>query len=110
MNQHTPGPWTAYNSKGGSIYKNWRVIDSRKILIAKIEELPGGESELANARLIAAAPAMFAALEYVTNWHREHDSGEGELFGLDYVTACINALRSANPDWHTTPRTGHAHD
>ncbi len=42
---------------------------------------------------------MKAALEYVVRYHREHDSGEGELFGLDFVTACIAALRDDDPNW-----------
>lgn len=49
----------------------------------------------ANARLIASAPALLEACQYVVNWHREHDSGEGELFGLDFVTSCIAAIRLA---------------
>lgn len=49
----------------------------------------------AGAHLLAAAPDMLAALQYVVDYHREHDSGEGELFGLDYVTTCIAAIRKA---------------
>jgi hypothetical protein len=48
-----------------------------------------------NARLIAAAPELLEACQYVVKWHREHDSGEGELFGLDFVTTCIAAIRKA---------------
>lgn len=59
----TPGDWRHYNSKGGRIYQNWRVIDKRKVCIAKIEELPGGESEMANAQAIAALPKLLDALE-----------------------------------------------
>jgi len=49
----------------------------------------------ANAALIAAAPELLEAAKYVVRWHREHDSGEGELYGLDYVTTCIAAIRKA---------------
>lgn len=59
----TPGDWRHYNSKGGRIYQNWRIIDKRKVCIAKIEELPGGESEMANAQAIAALPKLLEALE-----------------------------------------------
>ena len=38
---------------------------------------------------------LLEACKYVVNWHREHDSGEGELFGLDYVTTCISAIVKA---------------
>lgn len=69
--------------------------------VAKISELPwiNGKSnwvqEVANARLIAAAPELLAACQYVVKWHREHDSGEGELYGLDFVTTCIGAIAKA---------------
>ena len=43
-------------------------------------------------RLIAGAPALLEACQEVVKWHREHDSGEGELFGLDFVTDCIDAI------------------
>jgi len=49
----------------------------------------------ANAQLIAAAPELLDALKYVVNYHRENDSGEGELFGLDYVITCIAAITKA---------------
>jgi hypothetical protein len=38
---------------------------------------------------------MLEALKYVVQYHQEHDSGEGELFGLDFVTTCIGAIRKA---------------
>lgn len=38
---------------------------------------------------------LLAACKYVVQYHRENDSGEGELFGLDFVTTCINAIRKA---------------
>ena len=49
----------------------------------------------ANARLIDAAPELLAACQYVVNWHREHDSGDGELYGLDFVITCISAIDKA---------------
>ena len=47
------------------------------------------------AILIAAAPELLEALKYVVSYHKKHDSGEGELFGLDYVTTCIAAIAKA---------------
>lgn len=38
---------------------------------------------------------LLEACKYVIRYHREHDSGGGELFGLDFVTTCINAVRNA---------------
>ena len=53
----------------------------------------------ANAEFIVRAhnshDDLLEALKYVVSWHRENDSGEGELFGLDYVTTCIAAIAKA---------------
>lgn len=48
-----------------------------------------------NTAIIAAAPELLAALEYVVNWHRENDNGEGDLFGRDYITTAIAAILKA---------------
>ena len=42
---------------------------------------------------------LLEACKYVVSYHRENDSGEGELFGLDYVTTCIGAIRKAEPNY-----------
>jgi len=42
-----------------------------------------------------AGPALLEACKYVVRHHRENDSGEGELFGLDFVTTCIAAIAKA---------------
>ena len=49
----------------------------------------------ADAKLLAAAPDLLEALCCVVRWHREHDSGAGELFGRDYVTTSIFAIAKA---------------
>lgn len=46
-------------------------------------------------KLYAAAPELLEACKYVVNYHREHDTGEGELYGLDFVTTCIAAIAKA---------------
>ena len=97
--QHTPGPWEVTNTDKDTITIVRRGVFTVAALWSSTQ--PRYEQE-ANARLIAAAPDMLQALAYVVNWHREHDSGEGELFGLDYVTACISALRQVDPEWRTT--------
>jgi hypothetical protein len=38
---------------------------------------------------------LLEACKYVVQHHRENDSGEGELFGLDFVTTCIAAIVKA---------------
>ena len=56
MSEHTPGPWHVHQSKLGT------VLSPKDETVA----LVGGDvdgSPVANARLIAAAPALLAALE-----------------------------------------------
>lgn len=104
MKEHTKGPWladTSHNTEREGI-TIWSNNDPNITVIIADVVVDQHEEMEANARLIAAAPDMFAALEYVANWHRQNDSGSGELFGLDYVTACLSALRRANPEWRTT--------
>ena len=88
MNEQTPGPWEA------NLYR----VFSKTKRIAEVETARCNHAEImANAHLIAAAPEMLEALRYVVRWHRDNDSGEGELYGRDYVTTCIGALRKALP-------------
>lgn len=84
---------------------NWlREIDIERDLKTRIAhaneskeraELHRLLKKYANDQLLAAAPHLLEACKYVVQWHREHDSGEGELYGLDFVTTCINAVREA---------------
>lgn len=50
---------------------------------------------LEEVRRFEASKDLLEACKYVIQYHREHDSGEGELFGLDFVTTCISAVRKA---------------
>ena len=47
------------------------------------------------ARRMEEAAELLAACKYVVQYHREKDSGGGELFGLDFVTTCISAIARA---------------
>ena len=69
-------------------------------LLMEVDRLMGqlreyNERKKTEASLLDAAPDLLAACEYVVRYHREHDSGEGELFGLDFVTTCIAAIAKA---------------
>lgn len=99
---HTPGPWLAYNADKGRTLKHWRIrghcvrndptfatIDSNGKL--------SPEYEAANARLIAAAPELLAALTDAAKWlDRAADllsevadgyGGEAEKFAEDAMAA-----------------------
>jgi len=55
--QHTPAPWSAHHDHG------WLVVESQdESLYLKIEKGTAAKGQMANARLIAAAPSLLAAL------------------------------------------------
>lgn len=104
--KHTPGPWEVVKTKEfpwhGETGENPFDIDGVDadgcgFRPCKINgngfDNPG--VALANAHLIAAAPDLLEALKYVVKYHRDNDSGDGELFSLDYVTTCIAAIAKA---------------
>ena len=66
---HTPGPWTA-RREGGT----WYVEVDRDVDYFNICELYGGGIKTeANARLIAAAPALVDALKEIANSKGAYD-------------------------------------
>lgn len=64
--QHTPGPWTAYNAEGnkGRILKTWKVKGQDNTLICTLKAGHRGE-EIANARLISKAPEMLEMIKRI---------------------------------------------
>lgn len=56
MSNHTPGPWTACNNDGYSI---WRITSSERTIAEVVGD--SAETEM-NAHLIAAAPEMLELL------------------------------------------------
>lgn len=80
---HTPGPWTAHNNNE----INYLDIDggsSERICSVYVgeESLPMAEEAVANARLIAFAPDLLAALERLTHPMADDDD-------LDYARETI---------------------
>lgn len=86
--KHTPGPWTVISMADKSTYtKQWREIGPGIVAASAYDTTRWGESETvngvriseANARLIAAAPQLLAALKEATQTCqcsvRERDSG-----------------------------------
>ena len=63
MSKHTPGPWVFY-ADTPSTDPNWHIVTTanRMRVLANVHIEPGNEMDLANARLIAAAPDLLDAL------------------------------------------------
>ena len=94
--KHTKAPWDVHNTC--NVLEIHPLHDEDGVEI--IAEIPSDaeqsqEEKEANANLIAAAPELLEACKYVVQYHRENDSGDGELFGLDFVTTCISAIAKA---------------
>ena len=64
MSQHTPGPWKQHD-QGRTVVQERAAFD---LVIANLSE-PDHGSRIANARLIAAAPEMYAILQTVAEFH-----------------------------------------
>ena len=65
--KHTPGPWTNPGTDGGDSVIS-ATVDNRRRTIAHVyapycDKEESEEQQLANARLIAAAPELLKALE-----------------------------------------------
>ena len=64
MNKHTPGPWRTYNMSKNKILKQWHIQrDDCKHDIALVSLDVAADERESVANLIAAAPAMYEALQ-----------------------------------------------
>lgn len=96
MAGHTPGPWEAVDSM--TVRGPFAMGDSDKpgLLVASLPvELPPGE-RAANARLIAAAPAMLETLQRMEGWLRESGYGENHPWRLSLNEGIAKATGSAS--------------
>ena len=69
-NTHTPGPWLVWDSKGTAridhttgVYRQPDSSDEQIIALCDEDLSLSSDEQLANARLIAAAPELLEALE-----------------------------------------------
>ena len=105
--KHTPQLLVCHQ-RPGDAYEIQTDETPRRLVAVLFHRDDGNKARLSTeeaavyASLFAAAPetkrqrdALLEACKYVVKWHREHDSGEGELFGLDFVTTCIGAIALA---------------
>jgi len=89
MHKHTPGSWVAYNRIGNRILGSWRVASEsigQPCGICKMDESLTGDQEVANAKLIAAAPDLLAALEHAA----ERAAERGDKEAMNIYNAAIN--------------------
>jgi hypothetical protein len=97
--QHTPGPWTQGDDNPLNIYgrySNVAKVDGTHATGARTEE-----EALANARLIASAPELLAALQYaeavlanlrdVQRW--DHPSNI-DPYGPNHIDEAVDAIDS----------------
>ncbi len=67
MSQHTPGPWSASNEPDGSGIPGWNIFGADGSAICGMMDVAYATAvNAANARLIAQAPSLLAALRAVT--------------------------------------------
>jgi hypothetical protein len=73
---HTPGPWTVeFKSFGRGVIQAGEIRDARDNVVTHIGVTD--ESGIADARLIAAAPELLAALEKLLNATNDIESLSG---------------------------------
>ena len=99
MSKHTPGPW-AFKQHGGRI----RIITADQGLTVAYtpeEQRADGWSSQANARLIAAAPEMYEALQNIVANHQVmpdqtmNNTTDVAHVPLDDIEAARAALKKA---------------
>jgi hypothetical protein len=85
MSKHTRGPWIAYETQivkaRVEIEQSHGTMKTNEYPIAAVNANLPEQEALANARLIAAAPEMLAALEFIAS--------DGCLYGdIEECTGC----------------------
>jgi len=93
--KHTPGPWkvkiNAHPTTDGS---SWGWVGQDKI--RQLDEIPGvnvtweeGRASEANAKLIAAAPDMLKALEFVREYFLKNDRTPYQHLAYELINSVI---------------------
>lgn len=95
--QHSPGPWEIaedgqYFGDSSATYRALYVIQTNQRVIARTT-LPADEKEQANARLIAAAPELLAALHGIMRHLKENCIWRESR--ADYGSDLLDAARAA---------------
>ena len=69
--QHTPGPWRYCKTNGSPTHGEHVVAGAKPGYLAEVRDCGSGDV-VANARLIASAPELLAALVELRDWYAEH--------------------------------------
>jgi len=94
-NQHTPGPWRTASTINGDEYA-LNVLQEKpdsvfSVVVARAEQsiYINGDTAEANAKLIAAAPELLAALTDLYLWVKHMEPGEKPGYSFDNAYAII---------------------
>lgn len=88
--RHSEGPWKL-NDKTDLLNIDIEAADGRSILNSLLEDYTD-ETDLANARLIAAAPCLFDALEALIKVYKD-TIGDGPIEALSTAKQAIKNAR-----------------
>lgn len=88
--QHTPGPWRYCKTNGSPTHGEHVIAGSKPGYLAEVRDCGSGDVG-ANARLIAAAPELLAALVELRDWYTEHT-------GLPAVAANAVIAKAVQPN------------
>lgn len=90
MSKFTPGPWLTKTYTNHELQTDFAMV----MMGDRVHMIGYSDEDKANARLIAAAPAMYEALkacaEFIHYYDQEHNIGDGKV-----LEQAIAALRAA---------------
>jgi hypothetical protein len=90
---HSPGPWAIESSLSGEFRLTRYITDLAAHVVAEVKPVQGDDLvEVANARLIAVAPELLEALEYLLPIA---DKNAETSFGRDAVRIARVAIAKA---------------
>lgn len=87
---HTIGPWRIDHCNPGPTTGEWMIAGGKPGYLAEVRDCGSGDV-CANARLIAAAPELLAALRLMLAQFADHEQYDED----GYDTEAINATRAA---------------
>jgi len=104
MHSHTPGPWRYCPQNGSPTTGQHMIAGAKPGYLAEVRDCGSGDVK-ANARLIAAAPDLLAALqvaekfmEIASDWNMDEAEINGEMRSTyDWLEVVRAAIAKATP-------------